>query len=127
MYNDDCRYHIPIGSTTFNPEDCTVTDFTYITVNNVGPSVFGGAPSTSPILPGTLTSFDKVTFTDPGFDCEECGTFESFTATVDYGDGTPSSPLPLNSDKTFELNHTYPDDDSYTVTVTVSGQHLSPL
>ena len=51
-------------------------------------------------------------FTDPDAD--------TWTATVDYGDGSGVQPLILNPDKTFHLNHQYHDNGSYTVTVTVS-------
>ena len=50
-------------------------------------------------------------FDDPGDDI--------WTATVDYGDSTGIQPLSLNPDKTFSLEHTYTDDGSYTVTVSV--------
>ncbi len=44
----------------------------------------------------------------------------SWTATVDYGDGSGAQPLALNPDKTFSLGHTYADNGSYTVTVSVT-------
>lgn len=51
-------------------------------------------------------------FSDPGAD--------GWSATVNYGDGTATQPLALNPDKTFALNHTYADNGSYTVVVTVT-------
>lgn len=51
-------------------------------------------------------------FTDP-----DAG--DSWTATVDYGDGSGVQTLALNSDKTFALNRPYADNGSYTVSVTV--------
>ena len=45
-----------------------------------------------------------------------------WTATVDYGDGSGSQPLALNVDKSFVLSHTYADDGTYTVTVTVNDE-----
>ncbi len=50
-------------------------------------------------------------FTDPGSD--------TWTATVDYGDGSGIQTLALNPDKTFDLSHTYTDNGEYTVVVTV--------
>jgi hypothetical protein len=50
-------------------------------------------------------------FTDPDAD--------TWTATVDYGDGSGVQPLTLVG-KTYQLNHLYDDNGSYTVTVTVS-------
>ncbi len=44
---------------------------------------------------------------------------ETWSATVDYGDGTGPQVLALNPDKTFNLSHAYSDDGTYTVTVTV--------
>ncbi|MBA3656364.1 MAG: PKD domain-containing protein [Gemmatimonadaceae bacterium] len=50
-------------------------------------------------------------FADPGAD--------SWTATVNYGDGSGSAPLSLTG-KTFALAHTFAAGQTYTVTVTVS-------
>jgi len=50
-------------------------------------------------------------FTDPGID--------TWTATVDYGDGAGPQPLSLNG-QLFDLNHTYVEDGSYEVSVTVT-------
>ncbi len=43
----------------------------------------------------------------------------SWTATVDYGDGSGTQPLGL-SGQSFGLNHTYPNEGTYTVTVSVT-------
>nr|MBC8281027.1 PKD domain-containing protein [Chloroflexota bacterium] len=51
-------------------------------------------------------------FTDPGDN--------SWTATVNYGDGTPTASLSLNVDKTFDLEHVYADNGSYDVIVCVT-------
>jgi len=45
---------------------------------------------------------------------------DTWTATVDYGDGTGTTPLTLNPDKTFDLSHTFANNAPYTVTVTVN-------
>jgi hypothetical protein len=44
---------------------------------------------------------------------------QAWTATVNWGDGGPEAPLTLNADKTFDLNHVYPNVGNYTVLVTV--------
>jgi hypothetical protein len=44
----------------------------------------------------------------------------SWTATVDYDDGSGEQELTLNADKTFALDHTYADDGVYFVAVCVS-------
>ena len=58
---------------------------------------------------GRRPSSSSGSFTDPGAD--------TWTATVDYGDGSGVQALTL-TDKTFNLSHTYADNGSYTVTVT---------
>jgi len=80
-----------------------------VTVNNVAPSVSAGPDAT---LNDTRSYAGSGSFTDPGAD--------SWTATVNYGDGTGPQPLALNPDKTFALAHTYSTNGSFTVTVTVS-------
>lgn len=51
-------------------------------------------------------------FTDSGAD--------TWSATVDYGDGGGQEPLTLNPDKTFSLGHVYTDNGNYTITVRVA-------
>ena len=79
-----------------------------ITVNNVAPAVNAGEDAT--LDEGSLFT-GLGSFTDPGAD--------TWTATVDYGDGSGALPFTLNADKTFDLSHIYADDGDYTVTVTV--------
>ena len=81
----------------------------FFSVNNVAPVVSAGADAT--VNEGSLYG-DSGSFTDPGAD--------TWTATVDYGDGSGVQPLALNPDKTFSLSHTYADNGVYTVTVTVT-------
>ena len=50
-------------------------------------------------------------FTDPGLD--------TWTATVDYGDGSGTQPLAL-SGQAFSLNHSYGDNGVYTITITIT-------
>ena len=79
-----------------------------VEITNVPPAVNAGADA-------TIDEGDPFTgsgsFSDPGAD--------TWTATVDYGDGSGVQPLTLNMDKTFDLSHTYADDGDYTVTVRV--------
>ena len=83
-------------------------------VANVAPSVDAGG-DTSLAEGDTLSR--SGSFSDPGAD--------TWTATVDYGDGTPVGALTLNPDKSFSLSHTYADDGSYSVTVTVADDDAS--
>lgn len=47
---------------------------------------------------------------------------DSWTATVDYGNGSGEQPLPLTG-KDFELAHTYADNGDYVITVTVTDSY----
>ena len=109
-YPDDGIFNLDLQVTDTSGESDTVS--TTVTISNVAPSVTAGNPAT--INEGN-TFTGSGSFTDPGAD--------TWTATVDYGDGTGSQPLTLNPDKTFNLQHTYlddDDDDTYTVTVSVT-------
>jgi DNA/RNA endonuclease G (NUC1) len=84
------------------------TTTTTVVIQNVAPSV--NAFATSSTAEGSAFS-SSGSFTDPGDD--------SWSATVDYGDASGAQPLSL-SGKSFTLSHTYADNGSYVVTVTVS-------
>ena len=61
---------------------------------------------------------------DQGTEFVRSGSFadpnpDSWTATVDYGDGSGVQPLALNPDKTFTLDHTYTTPGNYVVGVTI--------
>ncbi len=53
-------------------------------------------------------------FTDPGS--------ESWTGEVDYGEGVGFEPLTLNTNGSFDLDHLYPDDGNFTVTVQITDE-----
>ena len=79
-----------------------------VSVANVAPVVDAGTA----VVSDEGQAFTSAgSFTDPGID--------TWTATIDYGDGTGLQPLTLNG-QLFELNHTYAEDGSYSVTVTVT-------
>ncbi len=78
------------------------------TSNN--PPVVDVGPDVGLVAGDTLTRVGS--FSDPDED--------TWTATVDYGDGSGPQPLTLNADKTFALSHAYPTEGSYAVTVTVT-------
>ncbi|MCB1742396.1 MAG: PASTA domain-containing protein [Gammaproteobacteria bacterium] len=80
-----------------------------VTIRNVAPTVFAG----SAVNLTRDRSFERDGFfTDPGAD--------SWTATVDYGDGSPLQTLILNADKTFSLQHTYTTVGVFDVVVRVN-------
>ena len=97
--------------TVTDDEGASNSDQIAVTVNNVLPNVNAGSGATIN-EGGTFTG--SGSFTDPGAD--------TWTATVNYGDGTPTQSLTLTPAKTFSLNHTYADNTGgpFTVTVTVS-------
>lgn len=78
-------------------------------VNNVPPAVDAGPDA---ILDEGDTFLSAGSFSDPGAD--------TWTATVDYGDGSGVQSLPLNPDGSFALSNLYDDDGVYTVTVTIT-------
>jgi len=89
--------------------DVTTTESFTVTVTNVAPLVDAGFDGN--ISEGS--EFSSVGFvTDPGS--------ESFTATVDYGDGTGVLPLTINGDNSFDLSHTYENNGAYTISVLVN-------
>ncbi|HEX8903696.1 MAG TPA: PKD domain-containing protein, partial [Longimicrobiaceae bacterium] len=111
-YADNGNYIVTV--TVTDPAGAEATATTSVTVMNVAPTVAAFAGGT--ILPHeTFTS--SGSFTDPGAD--------SWTATVDYGDGSGEQPLAL-SGNTFSLSHTYAGAGSYTVTVTVTDDDGAP-
>ncbi|WP_445475358.1 PKD domain-containing protein [Methanococcoides methylutens] len=105
MYADNGIYNIAVRVT----DEGGATDFdsTTVTINNVAPDVYAGPDAT--INEGD--TFDSSgSFTDPGDD--------TWTATVEYGDGSPGELLTLTG-KTFSLSHVYAVGGVYTVQVTV--------
>ncbi len=80
-----------------------------LAVLNVAPSVT--VPASSSVPEGSPFSASG-SFSDPGAD--------TWTATVDYGDGSGVQTLPLKGDRTFALLHEYVGNGDYTITVKVS-------
>ncbi|MDB4905442.1 MAG: non-specific endonuclease [Gemmatimonadetes bacterium] len=105
-YSQDGSFTVTVSVTeTGGP---TGTNSATVTVANVAPSVnafAGGTINES----GTYSATGS--FGDPGAD--------TWSATVDYGDGSGAQALTL-SGKSFTLSHQYADNGSYTVTVTVT-------
>jgi len=106
-YVDNGTFNVTVA---VNDDDGGVgSDIAVVTVENVPPATDAGPDDT--VNEGD-TFMSSGSFTDPGAD--------TWTAIVDYGDGSGPQPLALNPDKSFALGHTYVDNGSYTVTVTVT-------
>src|SRR3989442_2605415 len=104
-YADNGTYSV---SLTVSDGKASSTATTTATIANVPPTVYAFAGGT--ILPGE-TFASSGWFGDPGAD--------SWTGTVDYGDGSGAQPLTLTG-KEFALSHSYRVAGSYTVQVTVT-------
>jgi fibronectin-binding autotransporter adhesin len=79
-----------------------------VTVNNVAPTVAAGGDER--LSPGGVLN-RRGSFSDPGSD--------TWTATVDYGDGSGPHALALDGGHQFRLHHKYRKPGTYVVTVTV--------
>lgn len=103
-YTDEGTYTVTLVASDGAASDDTTMQ---VTVLNAAPTVFAGQDTT--VLEGAALSRLGI-FTDPGED--------TWTATVNYGDGGGTQPLVLN-DWQYTLSHTYVDNGTYTITVTV--------
>jgi DNA/RNA endonuclease G (NUC1) len=110
-YAQDGPYTIELVVTDVHGLVATTT--TTAQVSNVGPTISAFAGAT--LLPGeTYTA--AGTFADPGAD--------SWSATVDYGDGSGVSAIPLGG-MSFSLSHTYGTAGAFTVVVSISDDDVT--
>jgi len=107
-YADNGTYAVIV--TVTDDDGGAGTDTVSVIVKNVAPTVSAGPDGT---LDEGSAFAQSGSFSDPG-------DVDTWTATVNYGDGAGSTPLTLNPDKTFNLSHTYADNGTYTITVTVT-------
>ena len=110
-YAQDGNYNVRLIVRDVRNLADTIT--TTATISNVAPSIAAIAGAT--LLPGE-TYAANGSFTDPGAD--------TWTATVDYGDGSGTGPLALTA-KTFALSHAYASAGTFTVTVKVSDDDVT--
>lgn len=98
-----------------------------VQVLNVQPSVDAGADQE--VVIHDLVNLNPTTFSDPGYDCEICGTLEDFTSLINWGEGSdesltvdeiPGSVGILTEGIAISGNHIYRLPGAYTVTVTVT-------
>jgi uncharacterized repeat protein (TIGR03803 family) len=101
----DGAYDVAVRAT--DESGIAVTARTTVTVRNVAPTVSAGSDAT--LDPGDALE-RAGSFTDPGPD--------TWTATVDYGDGSGPAALAL-AGTSFTLSHVYPNAGLFTVTVVV--------
>ena len=88
----------------------TTTSSFLVNASNDIPVVY---PGTEAIINEGDAFTRSGSFTDPDPN-------DTWTATVDYGDGSGSQPLALTEEKTFSLSYVYADNGTYIVTVVVS-------
>ncbi|MDB4882264.1 MAG: hypothetical protein JWL95_1030 [Gemmatimonadetes bacterium] len=105
-YANDGVYKVGLFVYDAYEEEATET---FVTIKNVKPDIFLSVGVT-PIDEGSALLNAGGGFLDPGADF--------WSATVNYGDGAGAQTLALFS-KAFALTHTYADNGSYTISVTV--------
>lgn len=86
-------------------------------IANISPSGVERAPTIAAMAP--VTTGVGVAFSRNGSFVDTFG--NSWTATVNYGDGSGTQALTLNANKTFTIGHTYAAAGNYSVTVTISN------
>jgi PKD repeat protein len=130
IYADNGVYTVTV---TINDDDGGMAVQTFeVTVNNVAPTLV--VPPNQVVNEGALLSIPNIgQFTDPGFNNPlNVGgeVSETFTYSIDWGDGTPPQSGPATIDVlggpgvptqgSFDGSHIYADNGVYTVTVTIS-------
>jgi hypothetical protein len=96
----------------------TVSDGTETTSITAQFMVVNVAPAVS--MPATSTLNEGAAYSASGSFSDVAGDVP-WTASVNYGDGTVET-LALNADKTFSLSHTYADNGTPTITVSVTDK-----
>jgi PKD domain-containing protein/thrombospondin type 3 repeat protein len=105
-WDDDGSYMADL--TVTDPSGAYSTQQATVTIHNVAPTVVLGAMSTELTLDASTGS---GSFSDPGVD--------TWTVTVDYGDGSPAAVTANAPEGAIALSHAYAGDGNYTVTVRV--------
>ena len=127
IYADDGVYTVAV--TVIDDDGGVARDTFLVTVGNVNPTLTV-ADDQSVDEGATLSITNIGSILDPGFDNPERSTVETFTYSIDWGDGTDAE----NGDATidtvgdrgvptaasFDGTHIYADDGVYTVAVTVT-------
>ena len=97
---------------TFSSAEPAATPLS-VQVDNVTPQFDAGSNAVlSPVELGVFTR-EQISFTDPG-------TLDAHSIQIDWGDGTALQSFNLpGGDRTFDLEHTFAQEGTFTVTVTV--------
>ncbi len=85
IYADNGQYDVTISVLNGSTEIANLTK--PFVINNVSPTLSAAASVTG--LEGTTKLFALGSFRDPGFTSLLAGTSETFTGTIDWGDGSP--------------------------------------
>jgi hypothetical protein len=111
LYSDKGAYRVTVAVT----DSHQASDSEGFTANvaNVPPAVNAGPSATAAV---GVAFTGTGSFSDPGIN-------DTFTAMVNYGDGSGYKPLALNANQTFVLNNTYAKVGTYTVTVQVTDNN----
>jgi choice-of-anchor A domain-containing protein/RHS repeat-associated protein len=125
VYADNGSY--PITVTVTDPQGLSDSHSTPAAISNVAPSVVPAADRN--VLPGAPLSLTAATFSDPGFTSATAGTQETFTSSINWGDGSAVEsgtltvvPGSAGTASTGSLtgSHTYDNPGAYTVSVTIT-------
>ena len=125
VYADNGSYAVRVEVT--DDGDASAQFATVATVANVAPAMTASPSRQVPV--GQADVLPVATFTDPGFTLAGDGaTFESFTATIDWGDGSPATAGTVSVEPggpgvrttgVVSGAHAYTAAGSFTVSVTV--------
>ncbi len=104
---DDGSLTVTLTATDDDGSDAAAT---VVHIQNVAPTVSAGADAS--VAEG-VTFSRAGSFTDPS-------PVDTHTATVDYGDGSGVTALPVTALRTFSLSHVYADNGTFVVEVCVT-------
>src|SRR5262249_49286758 len=111
VYADNAFRNVTVTATTTGPQSPSASQF--VTVNNVAPTLLSVTPAIG--LIGIPVTLDPASFSDPGFTDAKAGTQETFSATINWGDGSPTANGTVNMNQgsagtpsTFTVTGTHP-------------------